>query len=373
METAVTQGFSKKIYKKDSKEKIRVLHVFTDGSDLVQQSGLLDGNLVEHRSTAKAKNIGKANETSPEEQAISEAESKIETKMSTGYFNTIEEAEEKGGAAVMLPMLAKSFEKESKKILWGKQVFIQPKLDGMRCLAVIKDGTVTLLSRKGKVIDTVPHIVKSLEGLANQGDFVLDGELYAHGKTFQENMRLIKKHRPGETDDVTYHVYDMVNDESFQKRFVALSTLVTFIASDDPKAPIELVDTNYLFLETQLPAVHAEYVGKGYEGTIIRHGKEGYAVNKRSSNLLKFKDFIDETYAVIDIVPADKRPEQGVVVCVGDKGQFNANMKMSHAERERILVEKDSYIGQTAEIRFFEYTDSGLPRFPVCVGFRLDK
>jgi hypothetical protein len=48
-------------------------------------------------------------------------------------------------------------------------------------------------------------------------------------------------------------------------------------------------------------------------------------------------------------------------------------MKFSHAEREEILINKENYIGKKAEIRFFEYTDGGIPRFPVCVGFRLDK
>jgi len=48
-------------------------------------------------------------------------------------------------------------------------------------------------------------------------------------------------------------------------------------------------------------------------------------------------------------------------------------MKFSHEAREEILRNKHMYIGMMAEIRFFEYTDSGLPRFPVCVGFRLDK
>ena len=47
-------------------------------------------------------------------------------------------------------------------------------------------------------------------------------------------------------------------------------------------------------------------------------------------------------------------------------------MKFSHVEREGILKNKTHFIGHYAEIRFFEYTDDGLPRFPVCVGFRLD-
>jgi ATP-dependent DNA ligase len=112
---------------------------------------------------------------------------------------------------------------------------------------------------------------------------------------------------------------------------------------------------------------------------MIRHSDEGYAVNKRSSQLLKYKDFLDETYTVIDIIPSESRPDQGVVVCRMDPtgmtmgGTFNCGMKFSHFERKVILSCKEEYIGQKAEVRFFEYTDGGLPRFPVCVGFRLDK
>ena len=49
---------------------------------------------------------------------------------------------------------------------------------------------------------------------------------------------------------------------------------------------------------------------------------------------------------------------------------FNCGMKFSHAEREEILANKEKYIGKKAEVRFFEYTDGGLPRFPICYGFR---
>ena len=191
----IIKNYSKKIYKKDSKGKIRVLHVFTEGSTLVQESGIVNGKLVQHSSECAGKNIGKSNETTPEEQALSEAMSKIETKMTEGYFNSVEDAEEKGGEKVILPMLAKSYEKEIEKVDWKKAVFIQPKLDGMRCLAILKYGEVTLISRKGKIIDTVPHINNALVELSKTTNVVLDGELYAHGKTFQENMRLLKKNR----------------------------------------------------------------------------------------------------------------------------------------------------------------------------------
>ena len=84
-------SYSKKIYKKDSKGKIRVLHVYTKNADLISLSGLIDGKLSEDRSTSISKNIGKVNETTPTEQAIFEANAKIQSKMSEGYFETVKE------------------------------------------------------------------------------------------------------------------------------------------------------------------------------------------------------------------------------------------------------------------------------------------
>jgi ATP-dependent DNA ligase len=177
-------NYSKQIYKKDSTGKVRVLHIYTIGAELYQESGVLGGAMVINKSISKGKNIGKSNETTPEEQAILEAKSKIDKKMTAGYFDTIEEANTE---EVVLPMLAKSFGDEVHKIDWDLPVYIQPKFDGMRCLAVIKDGTVTLMSRQGKIIENCQHIIDALMPLTQREDIVLDGEIYAHGKTFQEN------------------------------------------------------------------------------------------------------------------------------------------------------------------------------------------
>ena len=82
---------------------------------------------------------------------------------------------------------------EKDKIDWST-AYIQPKLDGMRCLAHIKaNGQVTLVSRDGKVIQNMDHIIRELSTIKQ--DIILDGELYAHGLSFQENMKLIKKAR----------------------------------------------------------------------------------------------------------------------------------------------------------------------------------
>lgn len=353
-----------KLFKKDTKGKIRYLSVYTNGPDLVQESGIVGTDSpVIHTKTCKSKNVGRSNQTSPEEQAQLEMTSLLASKESEGYFNSVEEAQ---NGNVILPMLAKDYKVESKKIDWSKPVFIQPKLDGMRCLAFVKNGSVTLMSRDGKIIKNMDHIIRSLESINT--DVILDGELYCHGKSFQENMELIKKYRKGETESIQFHIYDLVEDKPFSQRVVRPYVEITLNTVGVPTYEIKNED--------ELKEFHSQFLQDGYEGSIIRHGDEPYKVSGRSSSLLKYKDFQDLALPILDIEPADKRPEWGVPVFYwkGAKDdKLRAGMKFSHEKRMDFLKNKDKYIGVTAELRFFEYSDEGVPRFPVCVGFRLDK
>lgn len=346
------------LYKIDSKGKVRFLTISTEGNKIIQVSGLLDSaNPVTNISECAAKNIGKVNETTPEEQAVIEAQAKITKKLDEGYYSSIEEAE---GGDLILPMLAKDFKKEEKKVKYP--CFVQPKLDGMRAL---KNKPV-IISRKNKKIDTMRHIEAEL----NDIEYILDGELYAHGESFQRNMELIKKYRPGESEDVKYHVYDIVCELPFRER---LSILKSLLYQSEVKN-IEIVPTYEINSKEELLEYHKVFLEQGYEGTMIRHGDEGYAVNKRSSSLLKFKDFQDIACKIVDIKPSEKRPDQGIFVCeLPDGRTFGCGMRFSHDERKDMILNPGNYIDKTAEIRFFEYTDEGLPRFPVAVGLRLDK
>jgi len=365
------QQIMKTLYKKDSKNKIRILELSTEGSTFFQKSGVIDGKHVIHEKICKPKNVGKSNGTTGEQQAVAEMDAKYTIKLSEGYFATIKEAEEE---EVLLPMLAKSYDDHSKKIDWSGDVFIQPKLDGMRCLATVKDGKVTLMSRTGKAIDTMKHIEGALSTLP---DGILDGELYAHGETFQDNMKMIKKYRKGKSENIVFHIYDMVIEGNFAKRYSSLSTVL--FTNLNPI--LELVKTFRLVDVNGIKTYHKEFLGEGYEGSIIRHGDAEYKINGRSENLLKYKDFQDITAEIIDIEPAEQRPEWGVPVLKYSVKKlsgvneviFRAGTKMSHDERKEMLQNKGNYIGATAEIRFFEWTDDNIPRFPVLVGFRLDK
>ena len=77
------------------------------------------------------------------------------------------------------PMLA--YPVSAKPIDYTNKVYIQPKLDGVRCLIQYDKGKVTAYSRTGKVWKNIDHILNNLEPwFKNNQLVVLDGELYNH-------------------------------------------------------------------------------------------------------------------------------------------------------------------------------------------------
>lgn len=351
----------KTIYKLDSKGRLRVIKYRTDGDKLIAESGLMDGALVRNEKICKPKNVGRSNETSGTEQAKLQMGSKIALKTKGEYFMTEKEARDDEGA--VYPMLAKVYEKEKHKIDWSGEVFAQPKLDGIRCLATVTNEGATLKSREGTIITTLPHLNEVMK-LAPVG--IYDGEIYAHGLNFQENMRLIKKNRGKETEQLTFHMYDMPSEASFSTRFGGLG--LTQI--DQLSKSLQLVTTIPVSEETQLRELHNQWVRVGYEGAILRHGEESYKSKGRSSHLLKYKNFDDGRFMVVDIVPMDARPKQGMVLCLLSNGDtFTANLAGTHAEREKMLTKKLLYIGKICNVRYFGVSETNIPRIATAVGF----
>lgn len=358
------------LYKLDTKKNIRYLKIWTEDELLIQESGIVGtDNPVTHKKICKIKNKGKSNETTPSEQAKTELISKVNEKLTEGYFDTQDEATTE---LVILPMLAKDYKEHKSKVKW-QNVWGQPKLDGMRCLAYKHKNNVILKSRDGKMIENMEHIKFALADLPD--GFILDGELYCHGLSFQENMKLIKKYRLGESEKINYHVYDSVQNKEFSFRYLDLFTVFEAVG------PVKIVKTIQLEDENALKLFHEQNLKDGYEGSMVRHSNSEYKMNGRSSALLKYKDFKDIALPILDIVPADNRPTWGspIFAWKGAKGHLlgddiiGAGMKLSHAEREEWLTNKQDYIGKVAEIRFFEYSDTGVPRFSVCLGIREDK
>ena len=338
---------NKIIYRKDTKDRCRILEISTFQDKLIQKSGLLEGKLTERITQCYPKNLGKSNGTSAEEQAIIEAEAIITKKLKEGYYLTQAEAMK---SINLMPMLATTA--DINKLEYP--VMVQPKLDGIRCIATNK----IKLSRKNRPFTNLDHI--DLSDLPD--DMILDGEMYCHKLSFQENTKLIKKYRKGKTEQIQYHIYDM---PSFKGNFFHRITDI-LLKLGDTLDNIVIVPTYMVNTKEELLDYHTEFLKDGYEGTIIRTLDTEYEFNKRSKSLIKFKDFIDEEFLIIDVIPTEKIPEHGTVICKTSEGKiFKCGNKLSHKDREELLTNKDNYIGKLATVTYFEKTDGNIPRFPV--------
>ncbi len=323
-------------------------------------------------SIAQGKNIGRANETSAYEQCIAEAEAKWKKQRDRkGYSIYIPDLD---GARNLLPMLAKSYDDQKKKLVYP--CFAQPKLDGIRCLAYY-DGfrdKVIMLSRQGKEFKALGHLETELYAFLKANDFlVLDGELYVHGEAFQDIVSAIKRDEPSPVSHlIEYHVYDLADDESdFVARHHTIETKVKKIGGN-----IKVVPTWTVNSEAEIDGLWQKATDDGYEGIMLRNKLGMYKYDGRSSDLLKFKKFMDEEFEIVDAYE-NKGIQSGqcTLVCLTKSGtRFGVKPEGTDAQRKQIWEDfkKGQLTGKSLTVRFFSWTTSKnpVPRFPIGVSIR---
>lgn len=359
------------LYKLDKKDGIRQWSIWTDGGTIFTEFGLLNGAKQVSSKVVEPKNTGRKNATTIEEQAILEADSMHKKQQDKGYRVSIDAAKE----YILLPMLAQNFEDKKKKVKYP--VHVQPKLDGVRCTASWGRDGIELMSRKGKPYN-VPHIKEQLEKILPVGR-VFDGELYLHGATFQEVTRLVKKLRP-ETETITYNMYDSFEfdheDTPWEEREEYLSDLCLDVLTARKDLPnIRVIETCVAESEEDVYRLQKEFVAAGYEGAIVRFLDGVYEVGHRSNALLKVKSFMDREYKIVDFTEGVGKNVGCVTwICETDEGkQFSVVPKGTYRDKQDWFQKANHYIGSMLTVKFFEYTEDNIPRFPVGLGIRMEE
>ena len=268
------------------------------------------------------------------------------------------------------PMLA--YKLNQHKINFKEFIYMQPKLDGVRCLFT-KDGA---FSRTGKQFMNVKHIEESLKDYFEQNPaIVLDGELYNHNlrDDFEKIISLVRKQKPTDEDRsearglTQYHVYDYTN--------TSMSNMVNYryrlhqlTCSDIYTSSIHYVESRRVKSMKQAKDFHTRKLAEGYEGSILRTNtpyKHG-----RSWGLMKFKDFHDAEATIVDYQEGKGKrlgtigkfimqdDDGNVFGCPPGKGYNYSDMKC-------ILENIHKYMGQKATFTYFERTKAGSYRHPL--------
>jgi len=357
-----------KLYEKSSTGKVKqwCISVSSKVNDAIirVEFGTDDSKLrVSEKKLTAGKNLGRANATTAYEQAVSEAESTWKKKLDKGYVYDLKKLND----FVLLPMLAHRFQQRKHDIVYP--ACVQPKLDGVRCLAKkIDENTIKYYSRMGKEFTTLEHLTPGLLKLMKINQ-VLDGEIYSHDLTFQEMIRLVKKLRP-KSKTLEYHVFDMVDTkETFKKR---AENLMPIFFGMNEKSLLKFVKTEEIKEQLAVKPMHAKYVMLGYEGLIIRNMNGLYKLNGRSKDLQKYKEFKDEEFEIIGGQESTGTEAGCIIFTVKNKkGQeFAVRPRGSFGQRKKWMKDIDTLTGKKLTVRYQELTDDGIPRFPVGISVR---
>jgi len=286
-------------------------------------------------------------------------------------------------------MLAHDGAKHPKKI--AGVCYIEYKYDGVRVIAIVKNGDATLYSRNGKLLENFPHINEALSKPEFEG-LVFDGEVMS--EDFQTLMRQVHRKEGAQTEDSYLAVFDMLTLEEFNEGGTKMSAIdrrdrLTQLSSSFNHR-IQLVEATLVNLDLDEGQVKFKEMNKlaldeGYEGLMIKPADDGYKC-KRSHAWLKIKPFIEVTLTVVGVEEGTGKNTDmlGAFIVEGnDDGKdfhLNVGSGLTDDMRKDVWAVKDEVIGQLVEIRADAATQSQdaddvwslrFPRFKTFRGFEV--
>jgi DNA ligase-1 len=360
------------------------------------EHGTTGGKQVLHDTLiTEGKNKGKKNETTPQQQAILEAERDWAKKVKQGYVEpTIQKIDEdqqpktktkEKSGRLLKPMLANEFDmKKAVKF----PVFIQPKLDGVRCLIYKNDeGHITFQSRQNTIYEEFEHLLPELCHLMSQffdqEGLILDGELYTHGMPFEKITSMVRssKGKRKNIEELNYHIYDCFysGDANLSKNQMPYSERYQVLKGafgHTIYSKLILVETTITNSKRDIEDFHTHYTTliNQYEGVMIRTPNGVYKQQGRSKDLQKYKKFMDEEFEVVGHHEGTGgHSGTAIFECrsnVNREKIFGVTMQGTLESKRKMMENVIDYYGKMLTVKYQEKSNDGIPRFPVGLEFR---
>jgi len=438
------------LYGFDAKGKERLWKIWVEGNVIKRLSGLVYGQHISSERTVRGKNLKNKNATTPEEQAILEAERSWTKQLDKNYKpkyedeegmqmykNVMKEKKKLGGqntnaSSVMndrkqkniqsvknyvaknletkvIPMKTTTWDLENsrnplsvlprvtKHFNFDRGIYVQWKLDGWRCIAKKQsDNSIVLTTNSSKQYPWFKTIREHIDLFWDQGLCLdgLDGELYCHQFYDQNGLEINPEKRfsliqgicalsnkePHDMEEqICFYVFDIVDlsgkhnqDYRFErlKKLFNPKRLKNIFSKVDCK--IVLTETKILDYIEEVPVVLTEFCQAGYEGIILRDRELKYKPKSRSLKMRKFKFFIDKEYVIIGVCsdPGVSNEYFSWKCETEDGKEFKATQKGTREEKINLFENYVEYLGMYLTVTFQEYSNDGIPRFPIAKSIR---
>lgn len=354
------------LYKTNKNGSIQQWSVKVDGSTFICTFGRVDGKMQSKSTTCTGKNIGRANQTTPEQQAQLEADALVTKKLKSGYSY-----DASAPVTVQLPMKVKSYQDQIHNVKFP--CISTPKLNGVNAMFKRTVDSITIYSRGGEVFPAIPHLEQHLHDIMDElGHNELNAELYIHGEHLQDIQSAVKK--PNKLSPrLTAHIFDIADSvEIYKCRRDKLKSVYSTLES------IDHISLKYISFLTGVECHSHEQIELHYnqcmdlklEGTVVKNLSALYQHNVRSSDMFKYKKTLDAEYQIVDC-ESDKNGHP-VFHCITPEGKlFKVKPKGTDAERKAMIVNFESqYLNQWYKIEYEMLSKGKIPLKPVGIGLR---
>lgn len=380
---------------RDSKGKIRVVEISYQWEDdyngfvIRRKTYQYGGKAIDHPEIVITK--GKAKRTVTE-QARLEYNSHLKKYQDKGYkllekdintysledLNKILPEFTTDANGFQKHMLAKQADKVAASA-FEKEWYASRKIDGTRCSFYYKDGVIKTASRGGGDYDPAcQHFITNEKLIAffeNHPDYILDGELYKHGKSLQQISGAARLEKNAyDCDWLEYYIYDiMIPNIPFKDRLEILEEIQEELGLGfDPEhiwnegdLQMQMVPHVKVSGWLNIKSLHDKYVSEGWEGVVIRDPSKNYKFGGRGNEMIKVKMYQDSEFLVTGISEG-LRDEDLCFTCVTEDGkEFKAKPTGSRELKQAYRNNLDQIIGKMATVKFFYYSDDGTPLQPV--------
>jgi DNA ligase-1 len=355
------------LYKSTKSGATQQWSISTEGATFTCTFGQVDGKLQSQTTACEGRNIGRANETTPEQQAVLEAQALVTKKLKSGYSTSIACDSE-----VQLPMKVKSYQDQIKNITFP--CYSEFKYNGINGLYRLDDdGKLTLYSRGGEVYPPLPHLEPTIHAILNELNRTeLIGELYIHNTPLQDIQAAVTK--PNDLSaKLSFIVFDIPGSPSmYRLRRNDLGVALHEVLRSNPVDSFKYVATPHSMLCKSTEDIEHHYnyaISRGYEGTVIKLLNGFYRYNVRSSEQFKYKKAKSAEFLIAGY-ELDKRSHP-VFHLFTDSTQskvFKAKPKGTHEFLSSI--DPQTYIGQWATLEYETLSKDLVPLKPIFIGLR---
>jgi ATP-dependent DNA ligase len=382
-------------------------------SQMWVETGVIGGKSTRHTPTyADEKHVGQSNERNTFKAGLVTARSLYLKKLDNGMrpkhifysksTKTIKHTR-------YFPMLVRKYDNEKKNLIYP--IYVQPKLDGARCIAYLdvhpnKNPTfenVILYTRQKKDYIGFEKLRKELlpaltdmYDLGQSESAYIDGEFYKHEmplQTISGAVRNPKRDSMPKYSGIQYHVFDVFYPSraslSFENRIEHIDDLFASLGSN----PEEVVQVPTLYAKTQIAEekIYKDFLKKKYEGTIVRNATSAYLTHPtktgmsiRSKFVLKRKMTYSDEYEVVGFEQGTKGRDKGAIIwqCQTKKPHkiFSATPKNITYEERYALYKKSinnnnagfnkNFKGRMMTVEYEDLSKSNVPLRAKAVGFR---